>query len=143
LVVFAHPALKQPWIDPADPRDDRGLGPATVERICAVLRCSADLENPFADPEHGPIVLDALEEPVTRQRSVVALAPVGRTGLIVMVATPDAALEEIELGLRWRASVYIWIPLLAGLALLAGLLTVPQLLRALDGRRARERRKHV
>jgi hypothetical protein len=142
LVVFAHPSLKKPWVNPADPKDERRLDRGTVERICDKLRCAADLENPFGDPEHGPIVLDALEEPVTHQRSVVALAPVGRTGLIVMVATPDAALEEIELGLRWRAWMFVWIPLLAGLSLLAAVLVCPQVLRALEQRRARTRSIH-
>jgi hypothetical protein len=142
LVVFAHPSLKRPWVNPSDHRDERRLDPVTVTRICEHLRCAADLENPFADPEHGPIVLDALEEPVTRQRSVVALAPVGRTGLIVMVATPDAALDEIELGLRWRAWMYVWIPLLVGMGLLASVLTFPQLLRGLDRQRMRTRSIH-
>jgi hypothetical protein len=142
LVVFAHPSLKQPWVNPKDPRDERRLDPIKVKAICDQLRCAADLEHPFADPEHGPIVLDGLEEPVTRQHSVVALAPVGRTGLIVMVATPDAALDEIEVGLRWRAWVYVWIPLLVGMTLLAGVLTFPQILRALERRRARPRSIH-
>jgi serine/threonine protein kinase len=142
LVVFAHPSLKKPWVNPQDAKDERRLDPATVERICRALRCTPDLEAPFAEPEHGPIVLDALEEPVTRQHSVVALAPVGRTGLIVMVATPDTALEEIKSALRWRAWMYLWIPFLAGMALVAGMLMYPQIVRARERRRARTRSGH-
>jgi hypothetical protein len=141
LVVFAHPALKEPWVNPRDSKDERHLHPSTVKRVCDVLRCEADLTNPFGEPEHAPLV-DALEEPVTRQRSVVALAPVARTGLIVMVATPDAALEEIKLGLRWRAWMYVWIPLLAGIALLGVVLTLPQILRARGWQRAHPRSSH-
>ena len=142
LVVFAHPSLKKQWINPMDSKDERRLDPATVERVCHDLRCEADLTNPFGEPEHAPVVLDALKEPVTEQRSVVALAPVGRTGLIVMVATPDTALEEIKLGLRWRAWMYVWIPLLSGIALLGGVLTGPQIMRARERRRTRMRSSH-
>jgi serine/threonine protein kinase len=137
LVVFAHPSLKLPWVNPIDSRDERRLDAATVTRICSRLRCTPDRENPFGDPEAGPIVLDDFEEPVTRQRSVVALAPVGRTGLITMVSTPDAAMEEIRLGLQWRAWMFVWIPLLAGVTLLASVLVFPQILRVLARRRQR------
>lgn len=95
------------------------------------------MAEPFADPEHAPIILDDLEEPVTRQRSVVALAPIGRTGLIVMVATPDAAVQELKSALRWAAWLFLWIPPLIGLSLLAGLLLGPQMLRALALQRKR------
>lgn len=128
LVVFAHPSLKLPWVNPTDPKDERRLDPAAVQRICRELRCEADLAQPFADPEHAPIIVDDLEEPVTRQRSVVALAPIGRTGLIVMVATPDAAVEELRSALRWTAWLFLWIPPLAGLSILACILLGPQLL---------------
>lgn len=137
LVVLAHPSLKSPWVNPTDPKDERRLDASSVKRICRELRCEADLAEPFADPEHAPIILDDLEEPVTRQRSVVALAPIGRTGLIVMVATPDAAVEELRSGLRWAAWLFLWIPPLVGLSLLAGLLLGPQLLRAHARRRER------
>ncbi len=121
LVVLAHPSLKLPWVNPTDPKDERRLDATSVKRICRELRCEADL---------GPIILDDLEEPVTRQRSVVALAPIGRTGLIVMVATPDAAVEELRSALRWAAWLFLWIPPLVGLSLLACLLLGPQFLRA-------------
>lgn len=130
LVVLAHPSLKPPWVNPTDPQDERRLHAADVTRICRELRCAADPTAPFADPEHPPIIIDDLQEPVTRQHSVVALAPVGRTGLIVMVATPDAAVEELRSALRWTAWLFLWIPPLAGLSLLACVLFGPQLLRA-------------
>ena len=130
LVVLAHPSLKLPWVNPTDPKDERRLAAAAVKRICRELRCQADLANPFGDAEHAPIIVDDFEEPVTRQHSVVALAPIGRTGLIVMVATPDAAVEELRSALRWTAWLFLWIPPLAGLSLLACVLLGPQLLRA-------------
>jgi hypothetical protein len=138
LVVFAHPSLKLPAVNPRDPKDERRLDAATVQHICSKLRCTPDRDNPFGDPETGPIVLDEFEEPVTRQRSVVALAPVGRTGLITMVSTPDAAMEEIRLGLRRRAWMFVWIPLLAGMMLLSSVLVFPQTLRVLAQRRRRK-----
>jgi hypothetical protein len=126
LVVLAHPSLKLPWVNPTDPKDERRLSAAAVERICRELRCEADPTQPFADPEHAPIIVDDLEEPVTRQRSVVALAPIGRTGLIVMVATPDAAVEELRSALRWSAWLFLWLPPLLGLSLLACMLVGPE-----------------
>jgi eukaryotic-like serine/threonine-protein kinase len=135
LVVLAHPSLKLPWVNPTDPKDERHLDAASVKRICRELRCEADLAEPFGDPEHAPIIVDDLEEPVTRQHSVVALAPIGRTGLIVMVATPDAAVQEIRSAVRWTAWLFLWIPPLAGLSLLACVLLGPQLLRAQAVRR--------
>jgi hypothetical protein len=87
--------------------------------------------------------VDDFIEPVTGQRSVVALAPVGRTGLIVMVAMPDAALEEVKSTLQWRASVFIWAPLLAGMSLFGCVLTGPQLWRAWAQRYRQRRRSHV
>jgi hypothetical protein len=137
LVVLAHPSLKLPWVNPTDPKDERRLDSTSVKRICRELRCEADPLEPFADPEHAPIILDDLEEPVTHQRSVAALAPIGRTGLLVMVATPDAAVEELRSALRWAAWLFLWIPPLVGLSLLACLLLGPQLLRAHARRRAR------
>lgn len=137
LVVLAHSSLKLPWVNPTDPKDERRLDAASVTRICRQLRCEADPLAPFADPEHPPIIVDDLEEPVTRQHSVVALAPIGRTGLIVMVATPDAAVEELESALRWTAWLFLWIPPLAGLSLLACVLLGPHLLRAHAMRRER------
>jgi len=139
LVVLAHPLLRRPFADPAEPRDERRLDAASVERICRQLRCEADLEAPFADAESDAIIVDDLEEPVTHQRSVVALAPVGRTGLVVMVATPDAAVEQIRVSLRWAAWLFLWIPPLTGLALLSGALLGPRLLRAAVRRRQTRR----
>jgi hypothetical protein len=137
LVVLAHPLLKLPWVNPTDPKDERSLDATSVKRICRQLRCEADLDAPFADPEHAPIIVDDLEEPVTRQHSVVALAPIGRTGLIVMVATPDAAVEELRSALRWTAWLFLWIPPFAGLSVFACVLLGPQLLRAYALRRDR------
>jgi hypothetical protein len=124
-------------VDPIDPHDERRLDAASVKRVCRELRCSADPAQPFAAPEHAPIIVDDLEEPVTHQRSVVALAPIGRTGLIVMVATPDAAVQELRSAVRWIAWLFLWIPPVAGLSLFACLLLGPQLLRAYTLRRAR------
>jgi hypothetical protein len=101
-----------------------------VKRICDELRCEADLKAPFGDAESEPIIVDDLVEPVTHQRSVVALAPVGRTGLVVMVATPDAAMEEIRVALRWATWLFLWIPPLVGLSLLSIVLVGPRLVRA-------------
>jgi hypothetical protein len=140
LVVLAHPSLKQPWANPTDPADERRLDPASVKRICRELRCEADPFNPFADPEHAPIIVDDLQEPVTRQHSVVALAPIGRTGLIVMVATPDAAVEELRSALRWTAWLSLWMPPLGGLSLFACVLLGPRLLRTYARRHEREPR---
>jgi hypothetical protein len=140
LVVLAHPLLRAPWVNPAEPRDERRLDAAAVKHICAQLRCEADLAAPFADAESPPIIVDDLEEPVTHQRSVVALAPVGRTGLVVMVATPDAAMDHIRVTLRWATWLFLWIPPLVGTLVLSGVLLGPRWLRGVALRRRQARR---
>lgn len=132
LVVLAHPSLKQPLFNPTDPRDERHVDAASVKRICDSLRCSADLQAPFGAPEAAPILLEGFVEPVTHQRSVAALAPVGRTGLIVMVATPDTAFDDIKATLKRRVWLFVGLPVLFAMSLCAGVLYGPGLRRRLS-----------
>jgi len=52
-----------------------------------------------------------------------------------MVATPDAAFEEIKTTLERRAWLFVALPLAIGLALFAGVLFVPVWRRTLRGAR--------
>jgi hypothetical protein len=56
-----------------------------------------------------------------------AIAPVGGTGLLVVVATPNDALDEITRRMTDRAKAFLWIPALLGLVLLGAAVAGPDL----------------
>lgn len=81
----------------------------------------------FAPSTHPLLVLDDYEDPVSHARSMAVLAPVGGTGLIVVVATPHDALAVISGRMTDGMKRYLWVPLVIGLLLLAGLVAWPAL----------------
>jgi hypothetical protein len=73
------------------------------------------------------LIIDDYLDPISRARSMAALAPVGGTGLIVVVATPNNALDAITKRMVDRIESFLWVPILLGLALLAAVIVLPML----------------
>ena len=55
-------------------------------------------------------------------RSIAALARVGGTGLIVMVATPNNALDAVTQRMTDRVKAFLWVPMALGVLLLGAIL---------------------
>jgi len=126
--VLAEPGL-------ADGQD-RMLDRGPSRRICGALDCSPRLDGQFSLPVRPqPLIIDDYEDPISRLRSIAALAPVGRTGLVVLVATPDSAADALTRRMIDRMKAFLWIPIVPGLLLLAVLIAGPLLasLRARGG----------
>ncbi len=107
---------------------DRMLDRATSRRICAALDCTPRVRGQFSLPSRAQaLILDDYEDPVAHTRSIAALAPVGGTGLVVLVATPDSAADALTRRMIDRMKGFLWIPIVPGLLLLAALLAGPAL----------------
>jgi hypothetical protein len=88
IFVLAAPSLAN--------GQERLIGSRSADRICAHFGCRSVDSNQFGPPSHAePLILEDYEDPVSRTRSIAAIAPVGRTGLFVAVATPHDALHAV------------------------------------------------
>jgi len=118
--VLAEPGLSD--------GQDRVLDRATSRRICAALDCTPRLRGQFSLPSRAQtLILDDYEDPVAHTRSIAALAPVGGTGLVVLVATPDSAADALTRRMIDRMKGFLWIPIIPGLLLLVALGWAPAL----------------
>jgi serine/threonine protein kinase len=104
--------------------------------ICKRFGCERRLEGEFEPRLEEPLVIDDYIDPVTNMRSLAAAAPVGHTGLIVLVATPTRALDAF-----WNRSKEKAVALLPAPLALVGFLAVllygiPALLAFVARRRA-------
>jgi hypothetical protein len=61
-------------------------------------------------------------DPVSHIASIGAFAPVGGTGLVVVVATPRSAVRELTDRMLKKARSYLGAPMLLGVVLLGALL---------------------
>jgi hypothetical protein len=113
LNVLASPGLSE--------GQDLALPPGLSKQICVHLRCEPAQWNQFGRPEHSPIVIDDYEDPVSHTHSIAALAPVGRTGLVVVVATPHDAADFLNRKMTERMKAFLWVPFVLGLMVLAAL----------------------
>lgn len=103
------------------------LDDSLARMICARFDCQPAPFDQFeqaAQPQ--PIILDDYEDPLSHHRSMAALAPVGRTGLIVVVAAPNHALYALTERVTDRITTFLWVPLLLGLLLLAAATLRPE-----------------
>jgi hypothetical protein len=118
ILVLAEPGLRD--------GEERTLDAETANRLCARFDCQPALINQFDPPTHAnPLVIDDYKDPISRTHSMAAVAPVGRTGLFVVVATPLDALDAVMTRMADRVKAFIWVPLLAGLVLLAAVMAWP------------------
>jgi hypothetical protein len=108
-----------------------GLGqevplPSAVSReICDRLECEPHPTRPF-DPELSePFELDPYVDPVSSARTLAVLAPVARTGLSVLIATPHSATDAQLAGIARVAARGAWLPALFGFVAWLLLLLAP------------------
>ena len=95
---------------------------ALSRRICERINCVPDPSNQFAArPDVTPVVEDFFD-PVSGRELLGAFAPVGGTGLVVLVATPATAVRELTDRMLERARAYLGVPLLMGVVLFGGFL---------------------
>jgi hypothetical protein len=114
--VVAEPGLEE--------GQDKVLDRATSMKICRTLGCTPlppgrQFSTP---PKPNSLTIDDYEDPVSHARSITALAAVGGTGLVVLVATPDSAADALTRRMIDRVKDYLWIPIAPGLLLLAVLI---------------------
>jgi hypothetical protein len=103
--------------------------PALGSKICARLGCAPAPRDQFqARTGIRPVVADYID-PVSHIPSIGAFAPVGGTGLVVVVATPHSAVRELTDRMLRKARAYLGAPVLFGLVLLGGLLASLRLYR--------------
>jgi hypothetical protein len=93
-----------------------------AQQICKQLGCAPRLGNQLDPrPDEALLVLDPYQDPLTGTMAVAVVAPVGGTGLSVLVATPDAAADAQVHGLLRLLYRVAGAPLVLGLVV-AGLL---------------------
>jgi serine/threonine-protein kinase len=114
-----------------------GLAPGTEiawdlqlgKTICARLGCTPAPRDQFqARTGIRPVVADYID-PVSHIASIGAFAPVGGTGLVVVVATPRSAVRELTDRMLRKARAYLGAPMLLGVLLLGALLASLRLYR--------------
>lgn len=101
---------------------EAALEPALSRKICDRIGCTPQPRDQFlARPNVRPLVEDFLD-PVTGRTLLGAFAPVGGTGLVVVVTTPTSAVRELTDRMLENARSYLGVPLLLGLMLFGALL---------------------
>jgi hypothetical protein len=95
--------------------------------INARFPMALDAKDQFKRPVASRITLAEYETPVARERSMAVLAPVAQTGLVVVVATPNNALDAITQRIDDRIQKFVWVPLLIGLVLFVMIVGGPRL----------------
>lgn len=117
------------------------VAPPLARRICAQLDCEPQAREQFESPlRRRPLVVEHYEDPVTHVPSLAALAPVGRTGLIVVVATPHDAFSAIGWQMFGPIVTHLWLPFGIGGTLFL-ILLVAQRLTGRTARRSKSSRR--
>jgi serine/threonine-protein kinase len=99
--------------------EDRTLDKGTSWRLCRALGCVPRVRDQFTLPVRRPVViLEDYRDAVSGRHSLAAAAPVGGTGLVVLVATPDSAADALTRRMLDRMKAFLWIPIVPGLILL-------------------------
>jgi serine/threonine protein kinase len=114
LTFVAAPELKTG----EEVRLDRELS----RKICRRFGCQPASRDQFvARTNESPLVEEYID-PVSHRPSLGSFAPVGRTGLVVVVATPHSAIRGLTDRMLDKARAYLGVPLLIGVALFGALL---------------------
>jgi serine/threonine protein kinase len=130
LSVLAEPGLGR--------GEEKRVASGLRQQICAHLGCVPLPHDQFRlMPKIQPLLIEDYVDSVSHTRSIAALAPVGGTGLVVLVATPNDAVDALSQRIIARLKAFLWVPVLAGLLLLAGLLADPRRLLAIARKQAR------
>jgi hypothetical protein len=102
--------------------EEKYLDAPLGRRLCARLGCAPSDRGQFdMRPRAAPLVIDDYRDPISHVTAIAAFAPVGRTGLIVLVATPASAVRALTDQMTGHVKAFLWAPLLLG-CLLFGLL---------------------
>lgn len=105
------------------------LDDGLAETICQRLPCEPAKSDQFLKSAAEIIVIDDYKDPITQKRSTAALAAVGGTGLIVVVSTPNDALDVISEHIVDQSRRLVWVLVILGLALYAAVIAAPALTR--------------
>jgi len=98
------------------------LEPALSSRICGRFGCTPAPRDQFlARMAVTPLVEDFID-PVSGAPSLGAFAPVGRTGLVVLVSTPQSGIRALTDRFLDKARSYLGIPAMLGVTLFGLLL---------------------
>jgi serine/threonine protein kinase len=115
---------------------DKPVDPELSKQICAELNCIPHRQNQLRPLTPAKIMKRPdYFDPMTGAWSIAALAPVGETGIIVVVATPHAFIDQIAQRMSYTFMRHSWIPLLVGFLITVLLVRVPDI-----GERLRRRR---
>jgi hypothetical protein len=82
--------------------------------ICEKLGCVPEVFDPFGRNESEPLQLDPYVDPITNARTAAVIAPVARTGLSVLIATPYSATHSHLADIAGAALRHVWLPPLIG-----------------------------
>lgn len=111
--------------------------------ICARLGCTPAPRDQFqARSGVRPVVADYID-PISHIASIGAFAPVGGTGLVVVVSTPRSAVRELTDRMLQKARSYLGTPTLLGVVLLGALLASLRLYRPRSAEPAWRQRRSV
>ncbi len=95
---------------------------ALSRKICERLGCTPAPRAQFTARANVRPLVENFTDPVSGRAMLGAFAPVGGTGLVVVVATPTSAVRALTDRMLEKARAYLGIPLLVGVALFASLL---------------------
>jgi eukaryotic-like serine/threonine-protein kinase len=98
------------------------LDTALSRRVCERIGCVPAPRAQFTSRANVRPFVENFVDPVSGRALLGAFAPVGGTGLVVLVATPISAERELTDRMLAKARAYLGVPLLVGVALFAGLL---------------------
>jgi hypothetical protein len=118
ICILAEPGLPE--------HTEMSLPAALSSTICSRFGCNRSLELQFEPRLDRPLVLERYDDPVSRAQSLAALAPVGHTALVVLVATPNSAVDALRNKLMSMTASSLWVPGIFGLLVLVALLLGPR-----------------
>jgi serine/threonine-protein kinase len=98
------------------------LDTALSRKVCERIGCTPAPRAQFTARADVRPLVENFVDPVSGRAMLGAFAPVGGTGLVVLVATPISAERELTDRMLEKARAYLGVPLLVGVALLSALL---------------------
>jgi serine/threonine protein kinase len=98
------------------------LDTALSDKVCKHIGCVPAPRAQFTPRANVRPLVENFIDPVSGGAMLGAFAPVGGTGLVVLVATPISAERELTDRMLEKARSYLGVPLFVGVALFAGLL---------------------
>lgn len=110
--------------------EEVALDTALSRKVCEHIGCTPAPHAQFTARANVRPLVENFTDPVSGRAMLGAFAPVGGTGLVVLVATPTSAERELTDRMLKKARAYLGVPLLVGITLFAVLLASLRLRRA-------------